>query len=110
MCYFPCSSRHAEVEGWLHTDPCLPTYAGVAPLTEPEVRAVARFLGWPRRARPRFSLYLSLHSYSQLWMAPWGYTMEPPPHYDRLVRVACLWQGWRVLRVKLGMGTSGSMG
>ena len=31
--------------------------------------------------------YISLHSYSQMWLHPWGYSREMPPDYDDIVSV-----------------------
>jgi len=36
--------------------------------------------------RDRLKLYIALHSYSQLWLIPWGYTKEHPADYNDLVR------------------------
>lgn len=33
-------------------------------------------------------MYLSLHSYSQMWLIPWGYTRSKPSDYSDLVNVA----------------------
>jgi len=51
------------------------TYRGTAPFSEPEtdvVRALAE-------SRPRLAAHVDLHSYGQLLLAPWGYTIDLPP-------------------------------
>jgi carboxypeptidase T len=48
------------------------TYIGPRAFSEPEVRAVRDLV-----ARERFGGVLSYHSYSQLILFPWGYTVEP---------------------------------
>jgi carboxypeptidase T len=48
------------------------TYIGPRAFSEPEVRAVRDLV-----ARERFAGVLSYHSYSQLVLFPWGYTVEP---------------------------------
>jgi carboxypeptidase T len=48
------------------------TYIGPRAFSEPEVRAVRDLV-----ARERFDGVLSYHSYSQLILFPWGYTVEP---------------------------------
>ena len=64
-------------------DPCSSTFPGWQPFSEPETRAVAEFI---MGHSDEWILYLTLHSYSQLWMAPWGYTTDPPHNYRQLVR------------------------
>ena len=63
-------------------DPCSSTFPGWQPFSEPETRAVAEFI---MGHSAEWILYLTLHSYSQLWMAPWGYTTNPPHNYRQLV-------------------------
>jgi carboxypeptidase T len=48
------------------------TYIGPRAFSEPEVRAVRNLV-----ARELFGGVLSYHSYSQLILFPWGYTVEP---------------------------------
>ena len=50
--------------------PCAATYAGKKAFSEPETMAMARYL-WDNRDSIR--VYMSLHSYSQMWLYPWGY-------------------------------------
>jgi len=64
--------------------PCGNTFAGRHPLSEPETVAVANFIMSRREA---IRLYVSLHSYSQLWLTPWGYTTTAPPDNSDLVVV-----------------------
>lgn len=33
-------------------------------------------------------MYLTLHSYSQMWLVPWGHTRSKPSDYSDLVNVA----------------------
>lgn len=35
-----------------------------------------------------FRIYLTLHSYSQMWLVPWGYTYSKPSDYSELANVA----------------------
>jgi len=60
------------------SDPCSESYAGARAGDQPEVKAVMDFL----RTRDTFLGYLNFHSYSQLWMTPWGYTYSHPKDYD----------------------------
>lgn len=36
----------------------------------------------------RMHVYISLHSYSQLLMFPWGFTNQRAPAHDKMVRLA----------------------
>ncbi|XP_064611918.1 carboxypeptidase B-like [Liolophura sinensis] len=59
-------------------DPCSDSYCGPSPFSESEVKGVADFLN----AVPgRFRAYIDFHSFSQLWMTPWGYTKDLPPDF-----------------------------
>ena len=62
--------------------PCSNNYRGRYPFSEPETRAMATFL-W--RLRHRLYVYLTLHSYGQYWLTPWGYSRRLPDDYDDLV-------------------------
>ena len=65
--------------------PCQGVYSGSRPFSEPETIAVANFL---LQHKDRMKMYLSLHSYSQLWLIPWAYTRQHPTDYDQLVRIS----------------------
>jgi len=47
-----------------------------------EVANVINFLS-ADPANRRFSGYINFHSYSQLWLSPWGYTNQLPADYTR---------------------------
>ncbi|KAJ6221262.1 hypothetical protein RDWZM_007074 [Blomia tropicalis] len=66
-------------------NPCSNTYHGPHPFSEPETKAIADHV---MKHRERVKLFLSLHSYSQLILTPWGYTKDPPKSYPDLMRVA----------------------
>ena len=34
---------------------------------------------------PRRKAFIDVHSYSQLWMSPWGFTEEFPPDFEAQV-------------------------
>lgn len=63
-------------------DPCHETYAGRAPFSEPETRAMSNFI---KEHRDRIIIYLTLHSYSQMWLMPWSSTKERHNDYDDLL-------------------------
>ena len=66
------------------TDPCSVIYGGSEAESEPEVRAVIRFL---RERVDVIKSYVALHSYSQLWMTPFSYTSDTPKDYPELVSI-----------------------
>lgn len=53
-------------------------------MSEKEVQIVARFLNSHQQ---KLVGYLDVHSYSQLWLIPWGYAKEKVKDYDELVSV-----------------------
>jgi len=65
------------------SDPCSDTYKGSEPFSEPETKALSEAM----KRVPRLKLVLSLHSYGQKVLYPWGYTATPPANKDRLVAV-----------------------
>jgi len=50
------------------------TYRGTSPASEPEVAAMQTFI-----AGRSFRTSISAHTYSNLWLFPWGYTCSDPP-------------------------------
>ena len=62
--------------------PCSETYAGSEAFSEIEMQVVRDQL---LPISPR--VYLTFHSYSQLWMYPWGYTFDLPDNWQDLVGV-----------------------
>lgn len=65
------------------SEPCNLTYRGSEPFSEPEARAVRDLV-----RQQRFDLLLSLHSYGDVILYPWGYTDHPAPDADNLHRIA----------------------
>ncbi|XP_013407418.1 carboxypeptidase B-like [Lingula anatina] len=66
-------------------DPCHNTFAGKRAFSEPETQAMSDFILSKRRD---IKIYISLHSYGNLWLTPWGYTRNLPGDYDELLRIA----------------------
>lgn len=60
------------------TNPCSESYAGKSAADQPEVSAVQDFI----RTSDDFLGYINFHSYSQLWMSPWGYTSSKAKDYS----------------------------
>ncbi|XP_017788792.1 PREDICTED: carboxypeptidase B-like [Habropoda laboriosa] len=72
-------------EGGASLDPCHETYAGPYAFSEPETKAMADYILANKR---NIRMYLTLHSYSQMWLVPWGYTYSRPSDYWELAKVA----------------------
>ena len=75
--------RWAEPGGGSSGNPCSETYHGTAAESEPELLHLANFF----RANPRIVGGIDYHSYSQLILRPWGFTLDPPPHEQQLKAV-----------------------
>ncbi|KAL7840813.1 hypothetical protein AOLI_G00261360 [Acnodon oligacanthus] len=59
--------------------PCDDTYCGPFPESEPEVKAVARFL---RKHRKHVKAYVSIHAYAQMLLYPYSYKYATIPNFD----------------------------
>ncbi|XP_001949019.4 carboxypeptidase B [Acyrthosiphon pisum] len=66
-------------------DPCSDTFAGSHAFSEPETRAVSDFI---LDHRDRIQVYLTLHSYSQMWLVPWSHTKKLADDYDDMMYLA----------------------
>lgn len=72
-------------EGGASSNPCSETYAGVAAFDQSETIGV-RDVASEYSAQTR--LFLSIHSYGQYILYPWGYTSESPDNVDELQELA----------------------
>jgi len=59
------------------TNPCTEDYRGPAAFSEIETKTVGLYI----KNAGIFQRYINFHSYSQLWMSPWGYTSALPKDY-----------------------------
>lgn len=68
-------------------DPCDEIYAGPYAVSEPEIEHVQNYLlPFPD---DYFKIYISLHSYGQYVLSPWGHTSEEfPDNYDDMIGAA----------------------
>ena len=68
-------------------DPTRQTYRGTGPFSEPESQAIRDFV-----IKHNFIISLSFHSYSQLWLYPWGYTLvaTPDQHVFKTLADSCV--------------------
>jgi len=69
--------------GGSSSDPCSDIFHGPRAGSEVEPLAVANFL----KATPRVAGYMDIHSYSQLFMSPWGYTAAYPSDYQEMLNM-----------------------
>jgi len=67
------------------SNPCSDIYGGASSFSEPESAGIKSFMESVNNIR----VYLSLHSYGQYWLYPWGYTKEQNRDHQRLVSVYC---------------------
>ncbi|XP_035210424.1 carboxypeptidase B-like [Stegodyphus dumicola] len=91
------------------TNPCSHNYAGPEPFSEPETRAIAEFM--LDNLKGRLELFIDIHSYSQRWMTPWGYTTKLPPNYreQKLLAEVATKALETVYGTKYTVGSSGSI-
>ncbi|OWF55234.1 carboxypeptidase B-like [Mizuhopecten yessoensis] len=59
---------------------CSDLYRGTGAFSERESTAIK----YATESRGNIKAYLNVHSYSQYWMTPWGYTHTPPQDIDEL--------------------------
>ncbi|XP_012288601.2 carboxypeptidase B [Orussus abietinus] len=67
------------------SNPCSDTYAGPKPFSEPETQALRDFA---LSKKGLVKAYLTLHSYGQYFLHPWGYTSDLPENAPTLRYVA----------------------
>jgi len=65
--------------GGSSSNPCSDTYYGPGAGSEPENSAIANYL----KNTPRVGCYIDWHSYTQLWMSPYGYSTVLPADYSK---------------------------
>jgi len=53
-------------------NPCTETYRGKRPFSEPETKAIASFILKKMKSQ-QIKMYLTIHSYGQYFLYPWGY-------------------------------------
>ncbi|XP_019501657.1 PREDICTED: carboxypeptidase A5 isoform X1 [Hipposideros armiger] len=65
-------------------NPCSETYRGPYPHSEPEVAAIVDFI----TAHGNIKTLISIHSYSQMLMYPYGHLLEPVSNQEELYNLA----------------------
>lgn len=64
------------------SNPCSETFAGAAPWSEPETKALSEYL---TKIKDEFSVYISFHSYGQWLLSPYGHIKDVyPENYNDL--------------------------
>ncbi|KAF9426079.1 hypothetical protein BGZ76_002913 [Entomortierella beljakovae] len=63
--------------GGSSTNPCADDYMGPSAFSSPEATNIANYL----KSLPKVVSYIDFHSYSQLWMVPYGYSGTRPTTY-----------------------------
>ena len=81
-----CTNTHKNIFSFTgkgtSSNPCNENFRGTQPFSEKEVLAMAEYM-WTLQGR--MNIYLSLHSYGQYWLTPWGYTYRVPTDFADLV-------------------------
>lgn len=67
------------------SNPCSETYHGPRAHSESEVKSIMDFV----KTHGNIKAFISIHSYSQLLMYPYGYTRNPAKDQAELVRLFC---------------------
>lgn len=67
------------------TNPDSEVYRGTSAASEPEVQAMAAFI-----SAHSFETALSVHTYSNLWLSPWGYDALYPPDWNQFDEIGSL--------------------
>ena len=65
------------------SDPCSDIYHGAGAGSESEVAAIQRFItefGTGADGSSHFKLFIDHHTYSQMWLYPWGFKYDAAPH------------------------------
>ncbi|XP_072473491.1 carboxypeptidase O isoform X1 [Notamacropus eugenii] len=60
------------------------TFCGTGPVSEPETKAISRAI---EDKKDSILCYLSIHSYGQRILTPYGYTKKRPRNYDELIQI-----------------------
>ncbi|XP_017853984.2 zinc carboxypeptidase [Drosophila busckii] len=81
---------HFMENGGASDNPCSETFAGAAPWSEPETKALSDYV---TSIKDKFNVYLSFHSYGQWLLTPYGHTMVLPPNYDHLQDIGAAFAG-----------------
>jgi hypothetical protein len=68
---------------------CSDLYAGPDPFSEPCTKHVADYILDLNQDQSVLA-YITIHSYSQMWLTPYGYDYVYPENYDEVVHRMCI--------------------
>lgn len=68
-------------------NPCSDTYSGPGAASEVETQMMVSEVKSLQADAGGIQLFISMHSYAQFWLIPWGGTQIKPADYDDLVSV-----------------------
>ncbi|KAJ3662738.1 hypothetical protein Zmor_007069 [Zophobas morio] len=71
-------------DGGSSGDPCSDTYRGPSAFSETSTRTISEFI---TTIAPKLQAYISLHSYSQMFLLPYGFSSAHLDNYDQLYEV-----------------------
>lgn len=89
--------------------PCSEIYHGPSAFSEPETRAIRDLISSKGR---RVKAFFDIHSYSQYWLIPWGFTKDSPDDYHDMVMLHVPWFSHLnpiIFSVPIGLGGSKSV-
>ena len=72
---------------WAPAHECSNTFPGIKPFSEPESRAVRDGIT-SIKSTQTIALFISVHSYSQVWLTNYGQPGKYPPNHEQLQKVA----------------------
>ncbi|KRY59328.1 Carboxypeptidase B [Trichinella britovi] len=90
-------------------DPCQETYSGRSAFSEPETQAIERFI---LQRADQLGAFVTLHSYSQIWMYPYGnqrYSYPKDVHDLREVALAACQSLYNVYGTRYRVGTGADL-
>ena len=65
------------------SDPCSNTYSGEFAFSEPEAKAMRDVL---ITIQDRLKAVVSIHNDAQMWISPYGFTLDRPVDYAEMVK------------------------
>ncbi len=68
----------------VNSDPCSPSYPGLEPFSEIEMKSYADYV---KSLKDKIHTFISFHSYSQLLLFPYGHTSAKAKNYDDLLDI-----------------------
>lgn len=70
------------------SNPCSETYCGKSAFSETEALQMSKMITKYNNNGKKIAAYFAIHSYSQLWMYPFGYKYDNPPNVAKLNEIS----------------------